>query len=64
MTGHVYALDANKGTVLWQYQGEGASNAGPAIIDGTIYWGNGYDHLGIPEGSPSTSFYAFSLNGH
>jgi polyvinyl alcohol dehydrogenase (cytochrome) len=63
MTGHMYALDANKGTILWQYQGQGASNAGPAISGGDINWGNGYNHLGIPEGSSSTSFYAFSLNG-
>lgn len=64
MTGYMYALDAANGKVLWQYKGEASSNAGPAITDKTIYWGNGYNHLGIPEGSPSTSFYAFSINGH
>jgi polyvinyl alcohol dehydrogenase (cytochrome) len=64
MTGYMYALDANNGKVLWQYEGEGASNAGAAVTDKAIYWGNGYNHLGIPEGSASTSFYAFSLNGN
>jgi polyvinyl alcohol dehydrogenase (cytochrome) len=64
MTGYMYALDASNGKVLWQYKGEGASNAGAAITKKTIYWGNGYNHLGIPEGSPSTSFYAFSINGN
>lgn len=63
MTGHMYALDAANGKVLWQYKGEGSSNAGPAVTDKAIYWGNGYSHLGIPEGSPSTAFYAFSLKG-
>ena len=43
--------------------GEASSNAGAAVTKKTIYWGNGYSHLGIPEGSASTSFYAFSLNG-
>ena len=51
------------GKVLWQYAGEASSNAGAAVTKKTIYWGNGYSHLGIPEGSASTSFYAFSLNG-
>ena len=64
LTGDMYALDANSGEVLWKYQGEGASNASPAVVGNTLCWGNGYNHLGIPEGSPSTSFYAFSLNGN
>lgn len=64
LDGWMYALDANNGKVLWQFKGEGSSNAGPAITDRTIYWGNGYSHLGIPEGFPSHSFYAFSLNGN
>jgi polyvinyl alcohol dehydrogenase (cytochrome) len=64
MTGDMYAMDANNGKVVWSYHGQGASNAGPAIVDGTVYWGNGYNHLGIPEESPSTTFYAFSLNGN
>jgi polyvinyl alcohol dehydrogenase (cytochrome) len=64
MSGHMYALDANKGTVLWDFAGEGSSNAGPAIANGTVYWGNGYDHLGIPGFTGSRTFYAFSINGH
>jgi hypothetical protein len=31
-------------------------------IDGTVYRRTGYNHLGIPEGSPPASFYAFSIN--
>jgi polyvinyl alcohol dehydrogenase (cytochrome) len=64
LTGYMYAFDASNGKVLWQYKGEGASNAGAAVTDKTIYWGNGYSHLGIPEGTASTSFYAFSINGN
>jgi len=64
MTGDMFALDASDGDVLWKYRGQGGSNSGPAVSDGTVYWGNGYNHLGIPEGSPSTTFYAFSVNGN
>jgi polyvinyl alcohol dehydrogenase (cytochrome) len=64
MSGYMYGFDAKNGKILWQYKGDAACNAGPAITDKTIYWGNGYNHLGIPEGSASTSFYAFSLNGN
>jgi len=64
MAGGMYALDANNGKILWSYQGAGSSNAGAAIVDGTVYWGNGYAHLGTQLGSPSTTFYAFSLNGN
>lgn len=58
LTGHMYAIDAATGTVLWQYLGEGSCNAGPAIVDGTVYWGNGYAKI---SGTRSTTFYAFSV---
>jgi polyvinyl alcohol dehydrogenase (cytochrome) len=61
-SGRMYALDADTGDVLFDHQGEGTSNAGPAIVDGTLYWGNGY--LNIPVGiGASTTFYAFSIRG-
>ena len=63
MSGHMYALDAANGRVLWDQQGDGSSNAGPAIVDGTLYWGNGYSRLPFPGFNPSTTFYAFSLRG-
>lgn len=62
MSGHMYALDAASGKVLRDIVGEGSSNAGPAISNqGVVYWGNGYGRFGL--GTPSTTFYAFSLNG-
>jgi hypothetical protein len=58
----MYAMDAATGAVLKDIEGEGASNAGPAISnDGVVYWGNGYGRFFL--GAPSTTFYAFSLNG-
>jgi polyvinyl alcohol dehydrogenase (cytochrome) len=62
MSGHMYALDASNGNVLWDFHGAGSSNAGPAIdTEGTLYWGNGYERFFF--GAPSRTFYAFSLDG-
>jgi polyvinyl alcohol dehydrogenase (cytochrome) len=62
MSGHMYALNAATGDVLWDFEGQGSSNAGPAIgSDGTVYWGNGYQRFFL--GAPSHTFYAFSVDG-
>jgi polyvinyl alcohol dehydrogenase (cytochrome) len=63
MSGDMYALAAGSGDVLWDRQGPGSSNAGAAIVDGTVFWGNGYSRLPFPGFNPSTTFYAFSLRG-
>jgi polyvinyl alcohol dehydrogenase (cytochrome) len=63
MSGHMYALAAGSGQILWDQQGPGSSNAGATIVDGTVYWGNGYSRLPFPGFNPSTTFYAFSLRG-
>ncbi|AOK28066.1 MULTISPECIES: PQQ-binding-like beta-propeller repeat protein [Burkholderia] len=63
MSGHMYALNAATGDVLWDYVGQGSSAAGPAIDErGTVYWGNGYAKLGA-LGTKSYTFYAFSIDG-
>jgi polyvinyl alcohol dehydrogenase (cytochrome) len=59
LDGHMYAINAATGAVLWESLGEGSSNAGPAVVGGTVYWGNGYERAGI--GTPSRTFYAFAL---
>jgi polyvinyl alcohol dehydrogenase (cytochrome) len=63
MSGNMYALDAANGKTLWSYQTPGAVIGGAAVVNGTVYWGDGYAHLGIPGWNASTTFYAFSLNG-
>jgi polyvinyl alcohol dehydrogenase (cytochrome) len=60
-SGHMYAMNAATGSILWDYPGQGSSIAGPAIVNGVIYWGNGYARLGPPIGTPSDIFYAFAL---
>ena len=53
----MFALDAKKGTQLWSYTSGGSVNAGPAIVDGTVYWGSGYTHLGF--GGGNNKLFAF-----
>jgi hypothetical protein len=33
------------------------------VVDGTLYWGNGYNNLPLPGFDGSTTFYAFSVSG-
>jgi polyvinyl alcohol dehydrogenase (cytochrome) len=59
LSGRMYAIDTRNGTVLWEFQGRGSSNAGPAIVNGTVFWGNGYARANI--GTPGRTLYAFGL---
>ncbi|MQA84745.1 MAG: PQQ-binding-like beta-propeller repeat protein [Streptosporangiales bacterium] len=62
LSGRMFALDAATGDVLWDFQGDGPSAAGPAVVDGTVYWGNGYpNRLEIPSPPSPSTFYAFSV---
>ena len=58
----MFALDAATGAILWQYGAGSSVNAGPAVVNGTVYWGSGYCRSGI-EGSGNNQFYAFSIDG-
>ncbi|MEU7023842.1 PQQ-binding-like beta-propeller repeat protein [Streptomyces sp. NPDC046203] len=66
-SGHMYAIEGATGKVLWDFKGPYSSMAGPAVVDGTVYWGNGYSRFGyIPGVTGSTTtgtFYAFSVDG-
>src|SRR5499427_6729377 len=57
----MFALDAATGQILWQFGAGSSVNAGPAVVDGTVYWGAGYARSGI-EGSGNQKFFAFSLD--
>jgi len=52
-------LDAASGAILWRFDSGGSVNSGPAVVDGTVYWGSGYGRLGL--GSPNDKLYAFDL---
>ena len=56
----MYALDATNGSVLWRFAAGGSVVAGPAVVDGVVYWGSGYARTG---GVGNNKFYAFSVDG-
>ena len=49
---------------VFNYEAAGSAVGGASVVNGTVYWGNGYAHLGIPGWTGSNTFYAFSLKGH
>lgn len=63
--GNFYAMDARTGEIKWTFPSGGAVWSGAAIVDGTVYWGSGYDTRarGLPYEGNSEKFYAFSLDG-
>lgn len=64
MSGDFYALDAANGKTLWHFRPGGAAVSGAVVVNGVVYWGDGYSHLFLPGWLPSTTFYAFSVNGN
>ena len=57
-----YALEAATGAILWGYSVGSSVNSGPAVVNGSVYWGTGYSRSGV-EGSGNDKLYAFSLDG-
>jgi polyvinyl alcohol dehydrogenase (cytochrome) len=57
------ALDSSTGETLWSFSAGSSVNAGATIVDGTVYWGSGYGHMGPALGSFNYRFYAFSIDG-
>ena len=60
-SGQMYALDAIRGNILWNFASGGSVIDGPSIVDGTLYWGSGYRN--IPPGIGNNKVYAFTLAG-
>ncbi len=44
--GYFTGVDARTGRVLKTFQSGGAGIAGPAVVDGVLYWGSGYGRYG------------------
>jgi len=59
--GHMYALNAATGAVLWSFASGGSCLSGAAISDGMLFWGSGYSNFGF--GTPNNKLYAFGLPG-
>ncbi|MET9730396.1 PQQ-binding-like beta-propeller repeat protein [Streptomyces sp. NPDC006458] len=65
-SGHMYAIDARTGKILFDTTGPYSSIAGPAVVDGTVYWGNGYvkfSYAGTTGSTTAGTFYAYSVGG-
>ena len=58
--GHMYALNAATGAVLWSFASGGSCLSGAAISNGTVFWGSGYSNFGF--GTPNNKLYAFGLS--
>jgi polyvinyl alcohol dehydrogenase (cytochrome) len=59
----MFALDAKTGEILWQYAAGTSVNSGPAVVDGSVYWGSGYTKSSEGGPNPNPKFYAFSIDG-
>lgn len=55
-----YALDGSTGKILWAWPAGSSVNSGPAIVNGSVYWGSGYARAGA-EGSGNNQLFAFTL---
>jgi len=53
--GHMYALDAATGEILWSFASGGSVMSAPAVVDGVVYWGSGYS-----TGYDNDRFFAFA----
>lgn len=62
---NMYALDAKTGAVLWKFASGGAVASGAAIVNGTVYWGSGYQTkvIGLPYDGDNNKLFAFSVRG-
>jgi polyvinyl alcohol dehydrogenase (cytochrome) len=59
--GHMYALDAASGEILWTFASAGSCGGGASVVEGAVYWGSGYatfSHLGT---TGNNKLYRFSL---
>ena len=57
--GHMYALDASDGTILWSYASGGSCASGASIVNGSVFWGSGYPaDFG---GTPNDKLFSFTL---
>jgi polyvinyl alcohol dehydrogenase (cytochrome) len=56
--GHMYALNAKTGEIVWSFASGGSVMSAPSIVDGVLYWGTGYY-----QAFNANRLYAFALPG-
>lgn len=62
---NMYALDAETGKIRWDFASGGSVFGGPAVVDGSLYWGSGYYISNVGEGlsGHNNKLYRFTLDG-
>jgi polyvinyl alcohol dehydrogenase (cytochrome) len=58
---NMLALDGATGETLWTFPAGASVIAGATVSNGSVYWGSGYSHLGIPGMTSGKTLYAFTL---
>lgn len=65
--GDMYAMDTKSGKILWRFKPPYSTVGGPSVVDGTVYWGNGYNRFKYGAGTTGNNtegrLYAFSVDG-
>lgn len=59
--GHMYAMNAATGAILWDFASGANCNGGAAVVDGMVFWGTGYDAFAASGGNSAQALYAFGL---
>ena len=60
--GHMYAMSAASGAVLWDFASGANCNGGAAIAGNTVFWGTGYGAQKLTPGTnPNHALFAFAL---
>ncbi len=55
--GNFVALNAATGAQVWTYAASGAAVDGPSVVNGVVYWGDGYGNIG----RTGNTIFAFSI---
>ncbi len=58
--GHMYALKASSGAILWDFPSGASCLGGAAISNGVVYWGTGYDAFSSAPNNDQ-ALYAFAV---
>ncbi|HEY6640877.1 PQQ-binding-like beta-propeller repeat protein [Povalibacter sp.] len=59
--GHMVAMNAATGAILWDFASGANCNGGATIVDGLVFWGTGYDAFAASGGNAAQALYAFAL---
>jgi polyvinyl alcohol dehydrogenase (cytochrome) len=57
----MFALDPATGSILWQFGAGGSVGGHPAIADGAVFWGSGFN--AFPNTARNDKVYGFSVDG-